>query len=41
MPTDVAIVVAGIVVIFAVFAGALAWASYYTRDFRAPGSQHF
>jgi hypothetical protein len=37
MPTDTAAVVAGIVVVFAIFAAALAWASFYTRGYRAPG----
>ena len=41
MPTDVAIVVAVLVVIFAVFAVALAWADIYTRDCRAPGAKYF
>jgi len=41
MPTDTAIVVAGIVAAFAVFAVVLAWASFYTRGYRAPGSKHF
>ena len=40
MPTESAIVIAGTVVVFALFAVALAWASYYTRGYRAPGSQH-
>lgn len=30
MPTDVAIVVAGIVLVFVVFAASLAWADHYT-----------
>ena len=33
MPTETAIIVAGIVLMFAVFAVTLAWADYYTRDF--------
>lgn len=37
MPTDVAIIVAGIVLAFAAFAATLAWGSFYTRNFRAPG----
>jgi len=41
MPTDTAIVVAGIVAAFTVFAVVLAWASFYTRGYRAPGSKHF
>ena len=37
MPTDTAMVVAGIVAMFASFAIVLAWASFYTRNVRAPG----
>jgi archaellin len=40
MPTETAIVIAGIVLVFAVFAVALAWASFYTRNYRAPGAQY-
>jgi hypothetical protein len=40
MPTETTIVVAGIVLVFAVFMAALAWASYYTRNFRAPGAKY-
>jgi len=36
MPTETAIVVAGIVLAFAVFSAALAWADYYTRNYHAP-----
>jgi hypothetical protein len=32
MPTDVAIIIAGIVLVFAVFAATLAWGEYYTRN---------
>jgi hypothetical protein len=32
MPMDVAITVAGITAVFAVFAISLAWASFYTRN---------
>ena len=39
MPTETAIAIAGIVLVFAVFMAALAWASYYTRNYRAPGAQ--
>jgi len=38
MPTETAIAIAGIVLVFAVFMVALAWASYYTRNYRAPGA---
>lgn len=31
MPTDTAIIVTAIVVAFAIYAGVLAWADYYTR----------
>jgi hypothetical protein len=41
MPTETAIVIAGIVLVFAVFAISLAWADFYTRDYRAPESKHF
>jgi archaellin len=41
MPAETALVIAGIVLVFAVFAAALAWASFYTRDYRAPGAQYF
>ncbi len=34
MPTETAIVIAAIVMVFAVFAGTLAWAERYTRGFR-------
>jgi hypothetical protein len=34
MPTDVAIVVAGIVLAFLIFAGSLAWADHYSKDAR-------
>ena len=40
MPTQTAIVIAGIVVVFAAFMLALAWASYYTRGYRAPGAEN-
>ena len=36
MPTDTAIIVAGIVFAFLVFAGALALGDLYTRGTRAP-----
>lgn len=32
MPQDVAIIVSGIVLMFAVFAAVLAWGDYYTRN---------
>ena len=36
MPTEVALVIAGIILVFATFAGTLAWADYYTNKVRAP-----
>lgn len=41
MPIDTAIVVAALVIAFAVFAVAMAWADLYTRDYRAPGAKYF
>jgi len=41
MPTETAIVIAGIFAVFAVFALVLAWADFRTRGYRAPGSKHF
>jgi hypothetical protein len=41
MPTETAIIVTGIVLVFSLFAVALAWADYYTRDFRTPGAAYF
>jgi hypothetical protein len=41
MPTETAIIVAGIVLAFAALAVPLAWASYYTRNVRTPGAQYF
>lgn len=41
MPTDIAIVIAGVVVVFAIFALALAWADFRTRGFKAPGATYF
>jgi len=41
MPTEVAVVVAGIVLVFAVFAAVLAWADYYTKSVRVPGAEYF
>ncbi len=41
MPTETAIVIAGIIAVFSVFALSLAWADYYTRGYRAPESKHF
>ena len=41
MPTETVIVVAGVALVFVVFAAALAWANHYTRDVRTPGAQYF
>ncbi len=41
MPTDTAIIVAVVVLIFVIFAGALAWASFYSRGVRVPGATYF
>ena len=41
MPTETAIIVAGIVLMFSVFAVVLAWANYYTRNVRVPGATYF
>jgi hypothetical protein len=41
MPTETAIIVAGIVLMFSSFAVALAWADYYTRNTRIPGAEYF
>ena len=41
MPTETAIVVAALVVVFAVFTVAMIWADIYTRDYRAPGAKYF
>ena len=37
MPIEVAVVVAGVVAMFAVFALALAWADFYSGKSRRPG----
>jgi hypothetical protein len=41
LPTETAIIIAGIVLVFAVFIVALAWADFYTRNYRAPGAVYF
>jgi hypothetical protein len=41
MPIETAIVIAGIVFFFAMFALSLAWADFRTRSYRAPESKHF
>jgi len=38
MPTDVAIIVTGVVLAFLVFAATLAWADHYRRGARQPGA---
>jgi hypothetical protein len=41
MPTETAVVIAAIILVFAVFVVALAWASYYTRNVRVSGAVYF
>jgi hypothetical protein len=41
MPTETVIIVAGIVLVFAVFGATLVWAGYYTRNVRTPGAMYF
>lgn len=41
MPTETAIMIAGIVLVFAVFIVAVAWADYYTRGVCMPGAVYF
>jgi len=41
MPTEAAIIVIGIVLIFTVFAVSLATADFYTRNVRAPKAMYF
>ncbi len=41
MPTETAIIIAGIVLMFAAFAVALGWAAFYTRNVRTPGATYF
>jgi len=41
MPTETAIIVACIVLAFAVLAVCMAWAQYYTRNVRVPGATYF
>ena len=41
MPTETVIILAGIVVVFAVFGATLVWADYYTRNVRTPGATYF
>ncbi len=36
MPTETAIVVAGIVAVFVIYAAALMWGDFYTRNYRPP-----
>jgi len=38
MPTQTAIIIAGVVLAFAAFAISLARADFYSRNFRGPGS---
>jgi len=41
MPTETAIAIVGIVLMFTVFAATLAWANYYTRNVRVPDAKYF
>jgi len=41
MPMDTAIIVAGIVLVFAAFGATLVWADYYTRNVRTPDATYF
>ena len=41
MPTETAIVVTGIVLVFVVFGIALAGIDFYTRGVRVPGATYF
>jgi hypothetical protein len=41
VPTETVIIIAGIVLAFAVLAEPLAWADYYTRNVRVPGATYF
>jgi hypothetical protein len=41
MPTETAVIIAGIVLMFVTFAVALAWADYYTRNVRTSGATYF
>jgi hypothetical protein len=41
MPTDIVIIIAGIVLVFAIFGATLVWADYYTRNVRTPGATYF
>lgn len=41
MPTETAIIIAGIVLMFAVFAISLGWTTFYTRNVRTPGATYF
>ncbi len=40
MPPETAIVISGIVIVFVAFMAALAWASFHTRGYRAPGAEN-
>lgn len=41
MPTETAVIISGIVLMFAVFAVSLGWATFYTRNVRVPGATYF
>lgn len=41
MPTETAVIVTGIVLVFIVFVAAMGWAAFYTRGVRTPGATYF
>jgi hypothetical protein len=41
MPTETAITIAAIGLVFVVFGGTLALVDFFMRDYRAPGVQYF
>jgi hypothetical protein len=41
MPAEIFIIVAGIVLVFAIFGATLVWADFYTRNVRTPGATYF
>ena len=41
MPTETVIFIASVVLMFAVFAISLGWATFYTRNVRTPGASYF
>ncbi len=41
MPTETAVIITIIVLVFAAFALAMAWAAYHSRNVRVPGATYF